>query len=184
MDVRDLVPALGLPREERVALLTEHYAKTGSRGPRGLAEAWADSPLALLCGDATPVLDLLRAGERPVEVAARFGVGAPKLYEWLMRNAPEEWASVSAARALDRLDQADGILDEAGDKFEVHKAAVMQRGAQWTLERLAPALYGTKGGGAGATVVVVDRTCRGAVEVGGSSVFEGEAAYGSPGGGG
>lgn len=183
MEARDLVPVLDLPREERVRLLAEHYAGAGWRSPEAKAERMADNSLALLFGEAGGVLEALRGGMGVPELSRALGVASNSMYEWLLRYAPEEWSSLSAGRAVGRLDEADELLDRASDKVEVSRAAVMQRGAQWILERVASRVYGVKGGGGGnRVVVVVDRSCGGQVEVGGGEVFDSGEGCGSSGG--
>ena len=117
-------------------------AHVPDRCKAGLDVANAGKPLAALNGVTDQVLERLRNGERVVDLAAEYGVGHPKLYEWLIRHCPEEWAAVSAGRALAKMETAETDLDAADDKTQIMKAREARRMGEWTLERVARKIYG------------------------------------------
>ncbi len=133
----------------------------------GLAVMNAGRPLAALEGDASPILARLGAGETTKQIADSYGIALPALYQWLLRNCPEQWASASAGLALARIDKGEAILDDDNlgtnpkvDGVIVSRARASIASAQWTVERVARKMYGdTKGNGDVAITVVIDRSC-------------------------
>lgn len=122
----------------------------------GLAVANADRVLAQFKGDTTVVLDRLRAGERPVDVAKDLGVSHVALYAFLLRNSPEEWKAISAGKALARIEQAEVDMDAADDQVKIAKARESHRMGAWAAERVARSIYGeTKNGTGDITVQVL-----------------------------
>ncbi len=131
-----------------------------------IAKLNADKPLAALDGDATPILDRLRNDETAASVAQSFSVTTQALYAFLLRNCPEQWAEISAGRALTRVQAAHDDLDNATDKLDVAKAREKARQAEWMLERVARRMYGDSKAEGGVTVNVhVDRSCDGVVTI-------------------
>lgn len=114
-------------------------------------------PLATI--GAETILERLRAGEKPVAIAADLKVSHVALYQFLIRNAPEEWASLSASRSLTKIEEAEDELGDAKlspDGVSVARSREKARLAQWNLERMAPRMYGdTKNQGNGVNIQVV-----------------------------
>ena len=158
-------------REERIARLAEFYGKSpGNIAPIGLATKYADHPIANLAGDPTPILDLFRSGMSIAQIAEGLGAHGRNVYEVLLKYAPAEWAAISAAGSLERMERSDELLDGAENNVEVQKASAIGRNAQWMLERLAPKLYGVKQDSAGVNIVVnIDPTCGGSVLIDGQT---------------
>ena len=122
----------------------------------GLAVANADKPLAALKGDATPILDRMRAGESAKVIAQDLGITDIALYAFLLRNAPEQWQEISAGRALQRYEKAKTDLDAAEDQVGIGKARESGKFAQWDLERASRKLYGdSKADNSGLTIQVL-----------------------------
>lgn len=142
----------------------------GSRLPanamENIAKLNADKPLAALNGDATEILDRLRENETVQVIAVSLGITDQALYAFLLRNCPEQWAEISAGRALSRVQAAHEDLDQARDKLDVAKAREKARQAEWMLERVARRMYGDSKAEGGVTVNVhVDRSCDGSVTI-------------------
>lgn len=132
------------------------FAHVPEKCVAGLAKMNEGKPLAALAGDTSQILDRLREGERVQDIAKELGIGAPKLYEWLLRHSPEEWAAVSAGKSLARLEQAETDLDAASDQVAISKARESHRMGQWTLEKVARRMYGdTKNDSGGVSIQVV-----------------------------
>ncbi len=135
----------------------------------GIAVMNADK--ALFGANPQDLLDRLGAGETASQLAGKLGIGLPALYQWLLRNCPEQWASMSAGLALSRIDKAESTLDDETlgdspkrDSVIVSRARSQAAIAQWSLERVARKMYGdTKGNGEVNVTVVIDRSCGGTV---------------------
>lgn len=121
----------------------------------GLAVANANRPLAQFNGDTSSVLERLRNGERPVDVAKDLGVSHVALYAFLLRNSPEEWKAISAGKALARIEQAEVDMDAATDQTQISKARESHRMGAWAAERVARSIYGETKNGAGDITVQV-----------------------------
>lgn len=171
--VRTDLPWMLPTRAERVAALLEWFRSRGDKMAEAHAEFYADRPVANLRGDCSPIFEALSSGMTIRQVAESWGVKDYVLYEYLLAHAPERWASYSAAAAVGRMAKADESLEAAMDSVEVQKWAQIGRNAQWSLERMAPRLYGAKQGSDGVNVVVnIDRTCGGSVVIDGGVVSD------------
>lgn len=106
----------------------------------GLIAAHADKPLANV--DHELVLSRLRGGETPAQLGKSLGISHQAVYEWLLKNYPEDWAAISASKALARLEIAEAGMDEAEDQVSISKARESHRMGQWTLEKVARRMYG------------------------------------------
>lgn len=134
----------------------EYPAHVPDRCKAGLEVANAGKPLAQLKGDATEILDRLRAGETVPTISAELGIAEAALYAFLLRNAPEQWQEITAGRALSRLDKAETDLDTAEDQLTVSRARESAKLAQWNLERANRKLYGdAKQDNSGLTIQVL-----------------------------
>lgn len=169
---------MGADRVEREARIREFYEGRGIAGwvAAGTAKREVDNPLVNLCGDCGPLLDGLRDGLTVEELAVELGVHKRSVYGYLLEFAPVEWAKFSAAYAASRLEDATTRLEGAGDQVAVSREAALARTAQWTLERLAPRLYGAKGEGGVVVNVVLDPSCGGGVVLNGGSLPGAEAS--------
>lgn len=119
----------------------------------GLIAANAKKPLAN--ADPEEVLKRLRSGESVRQLAASLGISHESTYEWLLRNCPEDWVSISAAKSLARMEKAEEAMDDADDNVKVAKARESHRMGAWTLERVARALYGDNKGQQGGVTINV-----------------------------
>lgn len=111
----------------------------------GLIAMNSGKPLATI--GIEPILERLRAGESALSIAKDVGVHHTALYQYLLRNAPEEWLSLSAARSLVKLESAENALDDAEltpDGVSVSRVRESARLAMWNLERVARKMYGQK----------------------------------------
>jgi hypothetical protein len=116
----------------------------------------ADKPLAKYGGNAEPILTRLRQGETAREIAADVGVSHQALYEFLLRNAPEDWRWISASNSLSRMEKAEQAVDDAPDQVAVSRARESHSMARWSLERVARGMYGdNKDAQSGVTIQVI-----------------------------
>jgi hypothetical protein len=87
-----------------------------------LTAAHQGKPLAALNGDAEPILSRLESGESAYEIAQSLNVSDTALYAWLLRNCPEQWQAISAARQLSRIDISEREIDSSIDNVGVSRA--------------------------------------------------------------
>lgn len=103
-------------------------------------------PLAMLESPQI-ILDRIEHGESPMQVAKSLGVSDVALYRYLMRNCPDEWTAVSAARSLAKIEKAERELDDpelTPDGVSVSRSRESARLAMWNLERVARKMYGQR----------------------------------------
>lgn len=175
-------------RGARQARLLAFYEGRGDRNAVPNSWRYADDPLANLCGDCEPILELLRGGEDVEGVSRLWGISSRTLYRHLLVYAAEEFRALSALRALSRKREAEERLEGASDNVGVSKWRSLLQASQWDLERLLPKLYGVKQEASGLQITVnLDRSCGGVVELSGGGVsqrlvIDGAEASGSDGG--
>lgn len=111
-----------------------------------LIAANAGKPLASL-ESPDLILQRLQDGESPMEIAQSLGVSDVALYKYLVRNCPDDWQAVSAARSLAKIEKAERELDSAEltpDSVSVSRSRESARLAMWNLERVARKMYGQR----------------------------------------
>lgn len=114
----------------------------------GLEAMNAGRPLAELNQDPAPIIAELRTGKNVRQVAAELSISHQALYEWLLKYAPDDFMSLSAARQLVRLDETDDVFDRPQDEdtrkdgLAITRAREKARNAQWHLERANRKLFG------------------------------------------
>ena len=154
---------------EHIAELEKYYAtRMAPNMAKAVAVAQQDRPLASLQGNAAPILARLMAGENCRQIAQSLSISRRSLNAWLLTHAAEEWRAIASGIALERQQDAEELLADADDQLSVAKGREQGRLASWTLERLAPKLYGQPGkDGTGGIVVNVnvDRSCAGTITV-------------------
>jgi len=94
-----------------------------------------------------PILDRLIAGEPIASIAKDLGLSKVALYKYLLRNCPEDWASISASMQLAKIDDAQTELDDKTiehDSVSVARVRESAKLATWQLERMARKLYGQR----------------------------------------
>lgn len=89
-------------------------------------------------------LDSALQGKRLKDIAAELNVSAPAIHYQLVRNVPDEWRDVQAARALAELEDAETEIEAAEDMLNLTRAEKKLNHRRWLLERLIPRLYGQK----------------------------------------
>ena len=91
------------------------------------------------------ILTALQTQTAP-ELAKSLGIGHVALYQWLLRNCPEDWQSLSAAKQLSKIEDAQDRLDDMSvvlDGVTVSRIRESARIASWQLERVSK-LYAAK----------------------------------------
>ena len=91
---------------------------------------------------AAQVLDRYIGGEQVAAMAGEYGTSDVTIYAILLREHEEAWVDIQRARALARLERAQGDLEVAPDALSLARAREQVRSAQWELERLLRRLYG------------------------------------------
>ena len=153
--------------ESRLAVLEGRFREAGHLHWRSRAAALVNHPLVCLGDDVEPVFAELERGLSVEDVAKELGLKAQEVYRWVMEKGGDRWPRIAAARALERLEEGEKILDRAVENSEVSRGKAITANAQWMLERLASKVFGSKGEAAGVSIVVkLDRTCGGTVEIG------------------
>jgi len=133
--------------------MTEDQAKL-PQFTHGIAVMNAGKPLANLKGDATSILARLQS-ETAIQVAEDLGITTVSLYQWLLRNAPEEWQALSSAVQLDKLHTCQDTFDrEDCDSAMTSRVREKARIAMWQLSKTSK-LYADKQESAGMNVQVI-----------------------------
>lgn len=104
----------------------------------GLKAMNADAPLA---GQVKAILQRLET-ETIAQIATDHQVSQTAVYMQLLRNAPQEWQALQAAKSLQKLDKAESDLEAADDGVKVSRARELARLAMWHLERTCRPIYG------------------------------------------
>ena len=91
---------------------------------------------------ASQVLDRYIAGEQVADMAGEYETSDVTIYALLLREHESDWKDIQEARALARLERAQGELRTAPDALSLAKSREEVRSAQWELERLCRRLYG------------------------------------------
>lgn len=91
---------------------------------------------------ALEVLDRYIGGEQVAHMAGEYDTSDVTIYAILLREHEDAWVDIQRARALARLERAQGELEVAGDPLSLARAREQVRSAQWELERLLKRLYG------------------------------------------
>jgi hypothetical protein len=133
-------------------------ALAGDNAPAlsGVPALPSSKPLAIYDGDAAPILERLRQGERVKVIAQEHGVSHQAVYAFLLQHCPDEWRAISASRSLSRMETAEHDMDDAEDNVQVSKARESHRMAAWQLERVARGMYGdNKDAQAGVNIQVI-----------------------------
>lgn len=81
-------------------------------------------------------------GEQVAAMAPDYGVSDVTIYALLLREHEADWKEVQRARALARLEKAQGEMETAPDALSLARARERVKAAQWELERLLRRLYG------------------------------------------
>lgn len=153
--------------ESRRLVLEERYRAAGHKHWRSRAVALMNHPLVCLGDDVEPVFEELERGASVEDVAKQLGLKPQEVYRWVMEKGGDRWPRIEAARALERLESGERILDRAVDNTEVSRGKAITSNAQWMLERLASRVYGSKQENSGVSITVkLDRSCGGVVEIG------------------
>ncbi len=111
-----------------------------------LTAANAGKPLAMLDSPQI-ILDRLSNGETAPQIAKDLGISHAALYQYLLRQCPDEWTALSAAKSLVKIEKAEMALDDAEltpDSVSVSRVRESARLAMWNLERVARKMYGQK----------------------------------------
>lgn len=91
---------------------------------------------------AAQVLDRYIGGEQVAAMAEEYGTSDVTIYAIILREHEDAWVDIQRARALARLERAQGDLEVAPDALSLARAREQVRSAQWELERLLRRLYG------------------------------------------
>lgn len=91
---------------------------------------------------ANAVLDRYIGGEQVAAMAAEYNTSDVTIYALILREHEDAWVDIQRARALARLERAQGDLEVAPDALSLARARELVRSAQWELERLLKRLYG------------------------------------------
>jgi hypothetical protein len=111
----------------------------------GIAVMNAGKPLAMLNGDATDILQRLQT-ESARTVAKDLGITHVSLYQWLLRNCPEDWQALSTAVQLSKLTDCQDDLDDTEktmDSATISRVRESARIAMWQLSKTSK-LYADK----------------------------------------
>jgi HD superfamily phosphohydrolase len=81
-------------------------------------------------------------GEKVEEIAKEYGCSRWVMNQALVAHAETEWKDAQVARAITRLNDAEDLLDNAKDAFELAKGREILKSAQWMLEKLWRRLFG------------------------------------------
>lgn len=92
--------------------------------------------------DAKGLLELYASGHKVRELAKQYGVQPITIYQFFLRNVPEDWLAAQKARAIAMKEGGEDGLDDAADPLEVAKAREKLRAGQWDLERVDRKNYG------------------------------------------
>jgi hypothetical protein len=156
MDTHSVGPALDAGAQSSLPADIYDKPHIPERCRVGLVAANSGKPLAQYDGDTEVILKRLRAGESARAIALSLGVTHVSLYEWLIRHSPEEWKTISAGKALARIEQAESDMDSAENQVDIAKARESHRMGAWAVERVARAMYGdNKAESGGITVQVL-----------------------------
>lgn len=102
----------------------------------------ANLPVERRAEIAQSVLTRYINGEQVANMAPDYGVSDVTIYALLLREHEQDWKEVQRARALARLEKAQGDMETAGDVLSLARARERVKAAQWELERLLRRLYG------------------------------------------
>src|SRR3990167_10559981 len=114
----------------------------------GLTAMNAGKPLAALNGDVESIIAMFESGDTALQIAGKLGITHVALYKWLLRNCPEEWQAISAAKQLVKLDECEAVWDSKysgdarADGVTVSRTREKMKQAQWHLERANRKLFG------------------------------------------
>ena len=117
----------------------------------GLTAMNAGKPLAALNGDVESIIAMFESGDTALQIAGKLGITHVALYKWLLRNCPEEWQAISAAKQLVKLDECEAVWDSKysgdarADGVTVSRTREKMKQAQWHLERANRKLFGDEG---------------------------------------
>ena len=103
----------------------------------------ANAPLAQP-GALQTVLESLEQGHSVSKIAKSHKVTDFAVYKALVRNCPEEWMAIQAAKAHVERDKAKREIEVASDGVQVSRGRELNRIAEWTLERTCRSIYGDK----------------------------------------
>jgi len=81
-------------------------------------------------------------GESGPDIAKSFGVTRAALSLHMLKHAAEEWKDVQVAKAIQRKEEAEELMETARDALELTRAREKLRSAQWDLERVCRRIYG------------------------------------------
>lgn len=133
--------------------MTEDQEKQ-ARYTKGIAVMNAGKPLAT----AKPEDILLRLQtESAYSVAKSLGIAHVALYQWLLRNCPDDWQALSTAVQLAKLHDAQDSLDDkevAMDSVTVSRVRESARIAMWNMSKTSK-LYADKQDNQGLSVNIV-----------------------------
>ena len=126
---------------------TNELSKPQLPASQGRQLSVAKRPLANLPEErraeiAQSVLERYINGEQVAQMAPDYGVSDVTIYALLLREREEDWKEVQRARALARLERAQGEMETAPDVLSLARARERVKSAQWELERLLRRLYG------------------------------------------
>ena len=91
--------------------------------------------------------------ERIEDIAKELGCSRWTLNQNLIAHAETEWKDAQVARAVTRLADAEDMLDNAKDAFELAKGREVLKSAQWQLERVYRRIYGSDNPNASQSVI-------------------------------
>lgn len=82
------------------------------------------------------------AGETIRKMAKQYGVSRIAMYQFLLRNVPEEWVEAQRARAYAVKEDGEDRIEKAKNPLQLQKGKEQASGGRWDLERLWRKVYG------------------------------------------
>lgn len=83
-------------------------------------------------------------GESMQDLAAEHGVNRTTIYRWMLSEQGDKHADTVTQVLINRISEADAMLESAPDPCNIARAREMARFARMDLERRRPSLYGQR----------------------------------------
>lgn len=119
---------------------------------------------ALSKDDRNALLDAILShyenGASIYDLAEKLGVSNTTIYRQLVKNRPEDWKEVTAARYQSIIERCENEIKTASSALAVTRAREELANARWMLERLDRRTYGQDQGGQGVASVQININLR------------------------
>lgn len=112
-----------------------------------------------------------REGRSLRQIASQFGITHAGIRKWLLAEAEPQYKAAQQAGLIQRIVDADEMLELAEDAVSIARAREMAKFARWDAERRLPHLFGQR-----VDVSITERVdLKGALEEARARTFEGKS---------